>query len=132
MPERRFHTATVVASTRAVEQWWREADGPHGPLLRWFTPAELTALASRRNPVSAVAARLAGKAAVRKVLARAGLETRLLPSLVDIQLSRDGDGRPVADVPAAVALWLCRSQLGLDVSLSHDERQVLASAVVAP
>jgi phosphopantetheinyl transferase (holo-ACP synthase) len=131
MPERRFHTATIVASTRAVEGWW-EAGGADGPLLHWFTPAELATLASRRNAVAAVAARLAGKAAIRKVLARAGLEARALPILADIQILRDDRGRPVTHLPAPVAGWLSSEGLGLEVSLSHDERRVLASAVVAP
>lgn len=102
------------------------------PLRDSFGSGELEALAQRRGRVSAAAARLAAKDAIREALFRAGLSRAALPRPADIRVDRNPFGRPLVDLPDAVASWLSQAGLGLDLSLTHTDALAAAVVVIAP
>ena len=122
------------ASTAVGERLWDDAapERAHRARAALFTPGEVAELCGRRNRGPASAARFWGKVAVRRALLRAGMPPVPVLRLQEIRLQSDRFGRPEVDLPAPAAEWLAGAGLGLDLSLSHAGRRVLAAAVVAP
>jgi hypothetical protein len=113
------HEVVRQSSTTAVLRWLRGR-----PELSHLGPA------GRRPDAAAV--RLLGRMAIRRVLVAAGMPVELLPALSEIRITADPFGRPVVDLPARAADWMCSGRLGLDLSLSHAGHRLLAVALAAP
>jgi phosphopantetheinyl transferase (holo-ACP synthase) len=113
------HEVVLQSSTPAVLRWLRRR-----PELSHLGPA-----GHRRE---AAAVRVLGRMAIRRVLAAAGMPAELFPALSEIRITADPFGRPVVDLPARAADWMCSGRLGLDLSLSHAGHQLLAVALAAP
>lgn len=100
-------------------------------LTRFFTDAERVYLASRPDPTGHAAARIAAKEAVYKALqslpGARGVGWR------EIEVTRDGDGRP-AIVLHGLAARLADQAGGLrvEISLSHSDSTAGAVAILHP
>ncbi len=100
-------------------------------LARFFTEAERSYLASRPDPTGHAAARIAAKEAVYKALqslpGARGVGWR------EIEVTRDGDGRP-AIVLHGLAARLADQAGGIriEISLSHSDSTAGAVAVLHP
>jgi len=123
---RHWVQSTVSANTRTVQRWW-ETHAPGGRLEQWFTDAELEAASGSPHPVAFLSSRLAAKAAVQRVL-----RTECIYVLLkDLALLRLSTGAPVVELPSEAALTLAARGLGVQVSVAHAERRVMAAAVLS-
>jgi holo-[acyl-carrier protein] synthase len=100
-------------------------------LVRFFTDAERAYLASRPDPTGHAAARIAAKEAVYKALqslpGARGVGWR------EIEVTRDGDGRPaIALHGLAARLAEQAGGIRVEISLSHSDSTAGAVAVLHP
>ena len=105
-----------------------ESKGEHA-MARFFTDDERTYLGSRPAPIGHAAARIAAKEAVYKALQ--SLPGARAVGWRDIEVTRDGDGRPAIRLHGIAAeLASQRGGLRIQVSLTHSESSAGAVAVV--
>lgn len=100
-------------------------------LSQWFAVEELAAALVQKNAAPSLAARWLAKLCL---LSQLRPLSPLLPSTLrarDIVITNNASGRPVVMLPAAVVAVLHEQQLGVDVSLSHANQQVMAVTILA-
>ncbi|HEY8257523.1 MAG TPA: holo-ACP synthase [Gemmatimonadales bacterium] len=100
-------------------------------LARFFTDAERAYLATRPDPTGHAAARIAAKEAVYKALqslpGARGVGWR------EIEVTRDGDGRPAIALHGRAARLASEAGgIRIEISLSHSDSTAGAVAVLHP
>ena len=100
-------------------------------LTRFFTDAEREYLATRPDPTGHAAARIAAKEAVYKALqslpGARGVGWR------EIEVTRDGDGRPAILLHGLAARLVSEAgDIRIEISLTHSESTAGAIAVLHP
>ncbi len=100
-------------------------------LARFFTDTERAYLASRPDPTGHAAARIAAKEAVYKALQ--SLSGARAVGWREIEVTRDGDGRPAILLHGLAARLASEAGgIRIEISLSHSENTAGAVAVIHP